>query len=163
MCAQVWPLAIEFGRIVRDGKEDLQNLPVADHARVVGDPHGFRVACVAAGRQVVVRGRRRAAVIARNRADNAVDMLEHALDAPEASSRDHGDFWTFRPRRLVDRGRWNRRPSSAVEVEAAKPAKTARPANAIAGRAKRGNDKIIGFSFNPAVEPGEVGRTPLFE
>ena len=104
-----------------DGKEDLQNLAISDLVRVEGDPHRFRVAGVALAGHVVMRGRRRAAVVAGNRADDAVDMLEHALDAPETSAGDHGDLGTGRGAVSSTAGGGTLRASSAVDRVAAKP------------------------------------------
>ena len=80
------PLAIQFGRIVRHGEVDLQDLPVGDLGRIVGDLHGFRMARPARADIVIVRRRLVAARKTRNHVRNALNALENSLDAPEAAA-----------------------------------------------------------------------------
>src|ERR1700733_7342997 len=65
-------------------------MAIADAMRVERDADRFSVAGYAAPDDVIVRGRRVAAGIAGYGAGHAIDMLEHALHPPEASSGEHG-------------------------------------------------------------------------
>src|SRR3954454_5586281 len=101
--ADVRALAIALGRVVSDGEVDLQDTAVADPARVVGDLDRLRVAG-AAGAHGGVRGRRRLAPgIAGDGAGDPLDVLEDALNAPEAAAGDDGDLGRSRlAHRLVE-------------------------------------------------------------
>ena len=55
------------------------------------------MARVALADHLVMRGRLLAAGIARHGVDDALDMLEHALNAPEAAAGQHRDFGRLPP------------------------------------------------------------------
>ena len=103
--AVVGVLAVQLRRIVHDREEDLQQRAVAHLLRVVGDLHRLGVAGEAAADQFVDGGLLGAAGIARHRLDDAVDALEDALHAPEATAREHRGLRAARAGRRVDRGR----------------------------------------------------------
>src|SRR5678815_1576345 len=65
--------------------EDLQDVTVADDARIEDDPHDFRVPGGAAADLFIGRVRRRAAGIAHRRRIDALGFPELALGAPEAA------------------------------------------------------------------------------
>ena len=67
---------------MRDGEIDLQDAPVGDLARVVGDLNRFGVAGLAAGGHLVMRGRLLPAGIAGNGAGHAVE--DDDADADDA-------------------------------------------------------------------------------
>src|SRR5579875_4159520 len=87
--ADIGTLLVELGRIMGDRKIYLQNLAVANAPRIKGDLHRFGMAGLAGADGLVFRRRFIAAGIARNRADDAGDMLEDALHAPEAAAGEH--------------------------------------------------------------------------
>ena len=66
-----------------DREIDLEDAPVGDLARIVGDLHQFRVARVALRGHLVMRGRLRAAGVAGDGVGHAGDMLKDALNAPK--------------------------------------------------------------------------------
>ena len=87
--AGIRPLPVQFRRVMRDGKEHLQELPVADARRVVENMHRLGMAGPAAA-HLAIRGRIRiAAGVARHHPGDALDMLEHPLHSPEASAGQH--------------------------------------------------------------------------
>src|SRR5271170_5552246 len=92
---------------MRDREEDLQDAAVAYLPRIEGDLNRLGVAGLAARGHLVMRGRLLAAVVARDGAGHAVDMLKDALDAPETSAGDHRDLRPVGARRLIDRRRRN--------------------------------------------------------
>src|SRR5262249_41437820 len=66
--------------------------------------HRLRMARRPAADHLVPRGTLLAARIARDRLAHALHVLEYALDAPEASTSEHGDFRSLRAGRLIDSG-----------------------------------------------------------
>src|SRR4030095_6803536 len=88
--ADIGALAVELGRVVHDGEEDLQNLAVGNLLRVVFDLDRFGVTGPAARHQIVVGGLLAAAGVAGDGVDYAGGVLEHALHAPEAAAGEHG-------------------------------------------------------------------------
>src|SRR6516162_2526831 len=85
-------LAVEFGRIMGDRKIDLQDMAVADAAGIEGDLDRFRVAGRVGAYHLVVRRIRSAAGITGDGAGDALDMLKHTLDAPEAAAGEYRDL-----------------------------------------------------------------------
>ena len=93
--ADVGPLPVQLGRVVCDGKEDLEELAVGDLGRVVGDANGLGVPGVArADRLVVGRPGGTSRVPGRDPGD-PFDVLEDGLDAPEAATRQDGRLLAF--------------------------------------------------------------------
>ena len=84
--AAVGALAVQLGRVVHHREEDLQDLAVADLLRVVFDLDRFRVPRGSHRNHVVVGGRLAAAGITGHGIDHARGVLEHALNAPEATA-----------------------------------------------------------------------------
>src|SRR5215212_4795132 len=74
------PLPIELGRVVRDGKEDLEQPSVADDAWIEDDAHRFGVRRPAAADTLVLRGALVAAGVAGDRAGDPLDVLVDTLD-----------------------------------------------------------------------------------
>ena len=103
--ADIRALAVELGRIVRDREIDLQQAAEAHLARIVGHAHRFGVPGAAAADLLVLRGRLLAAGIAGHRAGHAVDVLEHALHAPEAAAGENDGRRRGLAGRLVERRR----------------------------------------------------------
>ena len=89
-------LAVELGGVVGHGEEDLEQLAVAHLGGVEAHLDGFGVAGAAGADDVVVGRVGGAAGVARGHVQDAVDLLEHGLDAPEAAAGQHG-----RPRTLA--------------------------------------------------------------
>jgi hypothetical protein len=77
---------------VRDREVDLQDTTIGDAVRVEDDPHGFGVSGRPAADHRVMRRVAGAAGIPGNRGGDPLDMLEHALDTPEAAARQDRDF-----------------------------------------------------------------------
>jgi hypothetical protein len=71
------------------GKEDLQDLAVADLLRIVLDLDRFGMSGRAGADHGVVRGHLAAAGIPGHRVEHASRVLVHALYAPEAAAGDH--------------------------------------------------------------------------
>src|SRR6185312_17193684 len=99
--ADIGALAIDLGRIMRHREIDLQDAAIGDAMRIEGDLHGFGMAGLLAAHRLVVRIVLLAAGIARDRFDHAVDMLEDALDAPEAPTGNNRDLGGCLAGRLV--------------------------------------------------------------
>ena len=92
------PLPVLERRIGDHRKEDPQQLVVTDHRRVIGDLHGFGVVGHARDDHIILRACRVAAVEAGNGRGDALDVAEHAFDAPEtATGKDRG----LEPRRFL--------------------------------------------------------------
>jgi len=83
-------LAIQGGRIV-NAEEHLQNLAVADLARVEAHLHHFGMASPPAADLLVGRVGHVAPRVARNYVGNALQLVVHRLEAPEAPSAEGGD------------------------------------------------------------------------
>src|SRR5215471_14424484 len=79
-------LTIELCWIMSDRKIDLQDPPIADQVGVEGDPHRFCVSGGVRADYLVMRCVSGAAGITGDGAENALDMLEHALD-PRSNRR----------------------------------------------------------------------------
>jgi hypothetical protein len=77
---------------MRDREIDLQQPGIADLARIVGDLHRFGMSGAAGADRPVLRRRPLAAGIAGDGVADALDMLEDALDTPEAAAGDDGDL-----------------------------------------------------------------------
>jgi hypothetical protein len=88
--ALVRALAVELGRIQRNREEDAKQLPISDLGRIVDDLDRLGVAGFAGADGLVFGGLGRAARVAGGRADHPLYVLEHGLDAPEASSGNDG-------------------------------------------------------------------------
>ena len=84
------PLPIDLGWIVGDREIDAQQRSVADLLRVEDDLDGFGVVGGTSFGQLVGGRFRAPAGIAGRRADDALDMLEYPLNAPEAASGEDG-------------------------------------------------------------------------
>src|SRR5262249_58950301 len=84
------PVPVELRRIVRDGEVDLQDPTIADALRIKTDADGFGVAGRAGTDRLVLRGSLLAAGVAGHSARHAIDVLEHALHAPETAACQHG-------------------------------------------------------------------------
>src|SRR5882724_9443619 len=95
-------LAIELGRIMRDGEEYAQDFAIGDLRRIEADLDRFGVAGFAAADLFVAGGRLLAAGIAGHHLPHALHMLEDALHAPEAAARQHRGLQVARGERLID-------------------------------------------------------------
>ena len=105
----VGALAVELRRIMGDRKIDLQNVTIADAARIESDLDRFRVPGRVGGNHVVMRHSRSASGVTGDGAGNPLDMLEHTLDAPEAAAGEHRDLrCRLSARRFVE-PRWRDR------------------------------------------------------
>src|SRR5439155_27274582 len=90
LLAYVRSLAVARRGVVRDREEDLEKLPVADFRRIEPDLDGLGVSGPSGGNRLVVgRVGRSAGVTGDDRAD-AVQLLVHGLDAPEATAGEDG-------------------------------------------------------------------------
>lgn len=89
---------------MRHGKIDVQQLPIADDRRIVGDFHRLGMAGIAPRGHVVAGSFRGAARIARNGAFHASHPLEHPLHAPETTAR-QGDDGRFAGLNKIPPGR----------------------------------------------------------
>ena len=106
LSASIWALMIEFCRVVRDREIDLQDPPITDALRIEGDANQFGVARGPRAYHLIMSGRFVASRVARDSTGDALDVLKHALHAPEASAGKHGHLrCRLRLRRLVERGR----------------------------------------------------------
>src|SRR5438067_431674 len=85
---------------MRDREVDLQDLRVADLTWIERHLDGLRMSGRSAADGLVDRCVFLAAGITRDGALDALDVLEHALHAPEASARQHRDFGVGLLRRL---------------------------------------------------------------
>ncbi len=93
---RVGTLAVELGGVVGDGEVEPQQLPVGDALRVEGDLHRLGVAGRLGSHHLVVRGRLAAARVAGDDLGHPLDVLEHALHAPEADPGEHRGLGTGR-------------------------------------------------------------------
>jgi hypothetical protein len=84
--ADIRPLAVQLGRVVRDREEDLQQLPIADLLWVEGHLDGLGVPGVAVADELVLRRLCFPAGIAGDRVRHAFDVLEDTLHAPETAT-----------------------------------------------------------------------------
>ena len=87
--ADVRPLPIELGGIVRDGEVNLQDLAIRDLARVEGDLYRFGVAGRSGADDLVLCRALIAAGVARDGAGHTCDVLKHSLHTPETAAREH--------------------------------------------------------------------------
>ncbi len=101
--AAIGSLAVQLGRIVGDGKIDLQQMTEADLVRIEHHLDRLGMARRTAADGLVFRRVLRTAGIAGDRADHTVDMLKDALHAPEATAGKR-DRFRSRARRLIDGG-----------------------------------------------------------
>ena len=101
--SRVRSLAVQLRRIMSHGEIDLQDAAVTDLAGIEGDLHRFSMVRRAAAHPLVVRRLLVAAAVARDGVADALDMLKHALHAPEAAAGEHGDL-RARRRGRVDGG-----------------------------------------------------------
>ena len=79
-------LAVELGRVVGHAEEDLQQLIVGDPRRVVHHQNGLGVPGRARAHLLVGRRPDLASGVPRDRGRNAVEVVEHGLDAPETAA-----------------------------------------------------------------------------
>ena len=89
---------VQLRGVVGHGEEDPKQPAVGDLRRVVGDPHRFCVAGFARADHFILRRSRFPSRVSRGRADYALYMLEHSLDAPKASSRNYSSLLARRRR-----------------------------------------------------------------
>ena len=103
--AVIRPLAVQLRRVMRDRKEDPQQLAIGDLRRIVGHLDRFRVPGHAGADHLVVRRLGVAAGVARHGLGHALDVAVHRLDAPEATARENGGLRSLdRSRRNILRG-----------------------------------------------------------
>ena len=88
MRADVGSLPIEFRGIVRHGKIDLQDASISNAVGVERYPDRLCMAGASHAHSFVLRALLLASGVTGNRVDDARDMLEHALNAPEAPARE---------------------------------------------------------------------------
>ena len=85
-------MAVELSRIVGNREIDLQHLAIADAARIKGNPDRLRVSGRVSSDHLVMRRVSSASGVTGDGAGDALDMLEHALDAPEAAAGEDSDL-----------------------------------------------------------------------
>ena len=83
---EIGTLLIDFGRIVRRGEEDTQDLPIGDLGGIERNADRLGVTGRAGGDHVVAGRLRGTARITGDDVLDPLHVLEHRLDAPEASS-----------------------------------------------------------------------------
>src|SRR5690606_11090183 len=88
--SHVGALAVALGRVVDHREVDLQQLPIADAGRIVGDAYRLGMPRTPAADPLVVGGGGAAAGVARECLADSFDVLAHRLHAPEAAARKHG-------------------------------------------------------------------------
>ena len=111
--AGVRPLAIQLGRVVGHREVDLQQLGIGHLARVVHHLDRLGMAGAARADGLVTCGRLVAPGITRDRAEDPLHMLEHALHAPEATAGQHrglGRLGRGGGERISGSGRHRHRP-----------------------------------------------------
>ena len=109
MSPNIRALAVELGRIMGDREIDLQDTAVADAAWIERYPDCFRVPGLVGANHLVMRGLCAAPGITRDGTDDALDVLEDPLDAPEASAGQDRDLGCrLRACRFVKDGRRDR-------------------------------------------------------
>lgn len=86
LAAGIGPLAVLLGRVVRDRKENLQQLAIADLGRIVGDLHCLGMPGAARTDLLVMRSRRLAAGVTGDNIADPRHMLEHPLHAPKTAA-----------------------------------------------------------------------------
>ena len=96
---------IKLGRIMGDREEDLKDAPIADAVGIKGDADRFRMARSSRAHGFILSRCSVAAGVARNGACHALDMLKHALHAPEAAAGEDSNLRAILSRRLVERRR----------------------------------------------------------
>src|ERR1044072_5266207 len=94
--AAVWSLTIQFRRVVRDCKEDFEQLAVSDLRRIVGNVHRLGMSGLAGTYFPVVRVGGWTADVTRLDARHAFDMFEDCFNAPETTAGQHGSLLAFR-------------------------------------------------------------------
>src|SRR5262245_24715541 len=97
LAADIRSLAVELGWIVCHRKEDLQNAAEADALGIVGNSHRFRVPRGTTRDLLISGGVLVTSSIARDGTRHTVDVLKHALDAPEAPPGKHNRVCTALP------------------------------------------------------------------
>src|SRR2546425_13099002 len=90
LLTDVWSLPVARRGVVRDREEDLEKLPVANSRRIEAALDGLGVCGAAGGNRLVIGGVRGAAGVAGDDRADAVQLLVHSLDAPEATAREDG-------------------------------------------------------------------------
>ena len=89
--AAVGALPVFQRRVGDHGKQDAQQGAIADHRRVIDDSNRLGVSGRARRGLVIFGGGLAAAMIARFDRHDALHIGKDALDAPEASAREHGN------------------------------------------------------------------------
>jgi len=84
--SDVRPLAVELRRVMGDREEQAQQRPIADLARVEHDSDGLGMAGALAADRAVIRAFGIASSVTRLDSANALHVLEHGFDAPEAAA-----------------------------------------------------------------------------
>src|SRR5262249_7303834 len=90
--ADIIALSVEMGRIVGNGEENFQNLPVGPLAGVVFDLHSLGVIRRSATNSPIVRGFFCPACISGGHADDTVQLTVHGLYAPKATAGENYGF-----------------------------------------------------------------------
>ena len=108
-------LAIELGRIVRHREENLQQLPIRNHRRIVYHPHRLGVARHACAHFFIRRRLGRSTRIARLGGLYSLEMFIDGFDSPEAASRKDGhSVGRRRGQWFIDRGRRGHRDLRSI-------------------------------------------------
>src|SRR5580704_9112902 len=86
--AFVGTLTVQFGGIVGDGEKNAQQLAIRNLRGIEDDLDRLRMTSGTGADDLVLRSKRRATGVARSSADDASDMLEDGLNAPETTPSD---------------------------------------------------------------------------
>ena len=89
LAADIRPLAIQLGGIVRHAEEHFQQLPIGNLRRIEADAHRFRMPGRSCTHHLVIRGCRAAAGIARYHTRHTLDVFEHRVHTPETTPGEH--------------------------------------------------------------------------
>jgi hypothetical protein len=86
LASDIGTLAVFLSRIVRDRKENMQQLIIADLGRIIAHPHRFGMGSAASADFFIIGIGLATARIARFGRADAANMFENALDAPETTA-----------------------------------------------------------------------------